>query len=236
MAWRHDRQEYRTRWQPEPLSKAPLPGWAWQTLVALMIFFLILGASRSNLTAAEDLVAMAKEAVDEDITYDEVKAWIANLPEIVSRVAAFDIERFWARGVVGRQSSLIWPCEGEVVSYFGWRTNEDSQGMSLHQGIDIAAEEGSDVVAVAEGMVTSVRQSDSYGLTVEIEHSQGFSSVYAHLGTVSVMKDQKVKQGEVIGTVGKTGNATGPHLHFEIRKEGLEIDPLTLLPPRPEIQ
>ena len=236
MAWNHGRQEYRSRWQPQSLPKTSLPGWAWQALAALMIFFVILGASQSKLERAEDLVAMVRRAVENDITYDDVKAWVANLPEIVSTVAGFDLEKFWARGVIGKQSTLIWPCEGEVVSYFGWRSNPDSQGMSLHQGIDIAAEEGTQVVAVAEGIVTSVRQSDSYGLMVEIEHSQGFSSVYAHLGTVSVMKDQKIRQGEALGTVGKIGNATGPHLHFEIRKEGLEVDPMMLLPPRSKIQ
>ena len=78
--------------------------------------------------------------------------------------------------------------------------------MSLHQGIDIAAEEGTQVVAVAEGMVTSVRQSDSTASPSRSSTARIFK-LYAHLGTVSVMKDQKVKQGEVIGTVGKTGNA-----------------------------
>lgn len=236
MAWKHGRQESSQRWQPGTLAKTPLPGWAWQALVSLMIFFVILGASRSDVDRAGELVAMARQAVDHDMTYDDVKAWVAKLPEMVATVARFDIEQFWVRGVTGRQGALTWPCQGEVVSYFGWRANPESQGMSLHQGIDIAAEEGTQVVAVAEGMVTSVRQSDSYGLTVEIEHSQGFSSLYAHLGTVSVMKDQKVKQGEVIGTVGKTGNAAGPHLHFEIRKDGLEVDPLTLLPPGSKTQ
>ena len=71
---------------------------------------------------------------------------------------------------------------------------------------------------------------------VEIEHSKGFSSVYGHLGSVTVVKDQKVKRGEAIGTVGETGNATGSHLHFEIRKDGIEIDPMPLLPSRSKTQ
>jgi murein DD-endopeptidase MepM/ murein hydrolase activator NlpD len=200
-----------------------------------MVFFFILGASRSDLEKAQDLAAMAKKAVDQDISYDDVRGWLAKLPGTIATVASFDLEKFWTRGAVGKQTSLIWPCQGEVVSYFGWRSNDGSQGMSLHQGIDIAAKEGSQVVAVADGIVTGVRQSDTYGLTVEIEHSQGFASVYARLGEVSVAKDQQIKQGEFIGTVGPAADGAVPHLHFEIKKEGLEVDPLTLLPPRSEI-
>lgn len=236
MAWKGGRQEYRGQWQPEAPPGKTLPGWAWQALVALLVFFIILGASQSGMGVAGDVVAMARRAVDDDITYDDVKTWVAKLPEAVATVAGFDIEKFWARGVTGKQSVLTWPCEGEAVSFFGWRANVGSQGMSLHQGIDIAAEEGSKVVAVAEGIVTGVRQSESYGLMIEIEHGQGFSSIYAHLGSVSVVKDQKVKKGETIGTVGASGLATDPHLHFEIRKDGLEIDPLTLLPPKSRAQ
>lgn len=80
MAWNQSRQEYRSRWQPRPLSETRLPGWAWQALVALMVFFFILGASRSDLEKAQDLAAMAKKAVDQDISYDDVRGWLAKLP------------------------------------------------------------------------------------------------------------------------------------------------------------
>ncbi len=236
MNWKDYRRKHPSQVQLYPSLMKTLPGWAWQVLGALLVFFVILGASQAGKMAADDIVVAAKKVVDEDITYDDVKAWVSKLPEAIKVVARFDIDKFWARTVTGKPKILSWPCEGEVVSYFGWRDNLDSHGMTMHKGIDISANVGTPVVAVAPGIVTGVRQSDSYGLTVEIEHSDGFSSVYAHLDSISVAKDQKTNQGDVIGTVGESGRATGPHLHFELRKNGLEIDPLTLLPPKTSTQ
>ncbi len=236
MAWKGSKRDYKSRWQPQEDTGKTMPAWAWQALVALLVFFIILGASQSGVGMAQDVVTFARNAVQDDMTYDDVKTWIANLPETVSTWLGVDLGNFWAKGVIGKKSAFIWPCEGEVTSYFGWRPNTDAPGMSLHQGIDIAAQEGTNVVSTADGIITGVRQSESYGLVVEIEHSQDFSSVYGHLGSVSVVKDQKVKKGESIGSVGESGNATSPHLHFEIRKDGLEIDPMTLLPPKSKVQ
>jgi len=70
----------------------------------------------------------------------------------------------------------------------------------------------------------------SYGLYVIVKHSDGYTSLYAHLGSVSVSEGQEVKQGTVLGKSGNTGLSTGPHVHLEIRKDGVAIDPLTLLP------
>lgn len=236
MAWKDSKGAYRSRWRTESEPEYHFPSWAWQTLAAVFIFCILLGASRSNTGMALEAVAVARDAVNTDTTYQDVKTWIAKLPDTVAAISRFDLRGFWAERVTGRQSALLWPCDGEVTSYFGWRANDEATGMSLHQGIDIDSPEGGKVVAVLDGIITGIRQSPSYGLVVEIEHSQGFSSVYGHLSSASVVKDQKVKKGEAIGTVGESGNATGPHLHFEIRKDGIEIDPMTLLPPKAKMQ
>lgn len=236
MDWKGGRQEIKGRWQPQRSPEQPLPGWAWQALVALFVFFIVLGASHSGMGMAQEVTAVAKRAVEADLTYDDVKAWVTKLPDTVAAIAGFDIEKFWAAGVTTKHAAFTWPCEGEVVSFFGWRTDEDTKIMSLHQGIDIAAEEGSKVTSSAHGIITAVRRSDSYGLMIEIEHGQGFSSVYAHLGSASVEKGQEVERGEIVGTVGESGRATAPHLHFEIRKDGVEMDPLTLLSPKSSLR
>ncbi|MGC8737414.1 MAG: M23 family metallopeptidase [Candidatus Hydrogenedens sp.] len=99
-----------------------------------------------------------------------------------------------------------------------------------HQGIDIKARKGTPVLAVQKGIVTFAGKSKNYGLLVCIEHSGLWESRYAHLNTIEVKKNKKVKKGEVIGRVGETGNATGPHLHFELRKNGVPVNPASLLP------
>lgn len=236
MAWKSGKEAYRSRWQREAESFKPLPSWAWQILVSAFVFCVLFGVSRSNTETSVEVVALSRDAVSKDITYQDVKEWIARLPETVTSLSRLDLRGFWAERVSGKQNVLVWPCDGEVTSYFGWRPNIEAPGMSLHQGIDIDSPEGDKVASVMDGIITGIRESSSYGLVVEIEHSKGFSSVYGHLGSVTVVKDQKVKRGEAIGTVGETGNATGSHLHFEIRKDGIEIDPMPLLPSRSKTQ
>ncbi|HHW18253.1 MAG TPA: M23 family metallopeptidase [Firmicutes bacterium] len=232
MAWGGNYQERRRSWEQDRDALGKLPGWTLQLFASLFIFFLILGAAKGESGLSKDMFAFAKDVVEKDITYEEVKAWVIGIPDTVRKIAGLDLRDFWIKGASGQPIQLAWPVQGEVTSFFGWRPNPDSPGMSLHQGIDIQVPEGTRVVAALDGIVTSVRESPSYGLVVEIEHPNGFSTVYAHLQSVFVKKDQKVKKGEAIGTAGQSGNATAPHLHFELKKDGLEIDPMTILPPR----
>jgi murein DD-endopeptidase MepM/ murein hydrolase activator NlpD len=98
-------------------------------------------------------------------------------------------------------------------------------GGHWHSGIDLAAARGTPVRATLPGIVTVVVSATGYGLHVVIDHGDGLSSLYGHLDTVLVMSGDVVTAGQVIGTVGSTGNATGPHLHFEIRRDGIAEDP-----------
>jgi murein DD-endopeptidase MepM/ murein hydrolase activator NlpD len=99
-------------------------------------------------------------------------------------------------------------------------------GGHWHSGIDLAAARGTPVVATAPGSVTVIVSAAGYGLHVVIDHGGGLSSLYGHLDTVLVASGDFVIAGQVIGTVGSSGNATGPHLHFEIRRDGIAEDPL----------
>jgi murein DD-endopeptidase MepM/ murein hydrolase activator NlpD len=98
-------------------------------------------------------------------------------------------------------------------------------GGHWHSGIDLAAARGAPVMATLPGIVTVIVSPTGYGLHVVIDHGGGLSSLYGHLDTVAVASGEVVAAGQVIGTVGSTGNATGPHLHFEIRRDGIAEDP-----------
>jgi murein DD-endopeptidase MepM/ murein hydrolase activator NlpD len=98
-------------------------------------------------------------------------------------------------------------------------------GGHWHSGIDLAAPRGTVVMATLPGVATVVDSRAGYGLHVIVDHGGGLSSLYGHLDTVLVVDGEAVTGGEVIGTVGSTGNATGPHLHFEIRRDGVPENP-----------
>lgn len=114
-----------------------------------------------------------------------------------------------------------------VSSEFGKRKNPFSGEMKNHNGIDLAADEGTPVYAVKDGAVYSVIYDDpTFGNYIVLTHDQGkMTSVYAHLSKVDVEQYQTIHKGDVIGYVGQTGQATGPHLHFEIRQGGKAEDP-----------
>lgn len=119
---------------------------------------------------------------------------------------------------------LLWPVSGLINSSFGPR------GASFHDGVDIAAEEGTSIAAVERGEVVYSDQLRGYGNIVIIRHAGGVASVYAHNQVNLVREGQQVGRGEVIAKVGSTGRTTGPHLHFEVRKNNAAQDPLRYLP------
>lgn len=96
----------------------------------------------------------------------------------------------------------------------------------FHAGVDIAVPYGTPVYASGSGMVAEARYSGSYGWYIEIRHQGGFSTRYAHLSKLYVRKGNHVRMGQHIGAVGRTGTATGYHLHFELKKNGISQDPL----------
>lgn len=119
---------------------------------------------------------------------------------------------------------FLWPTTGVLTSRFGPRNN------SFHDGIDIAAPVGTPVVAAAPGEVIYSGELRGYGKVIIVRHGNGYASVYAHNSTHYVKQGQFVKQGQRIAAVGKTGRATGPNLHFEIRRHNKPRNPLKLLP------
>ena len=122
------------------------------------------------------------------------------------------------------EQKFIWPISGTINSRFGPR------GSSFHDGIDIAAPEGTPIRAIESGDVIYSDHLRGYGNMIIIRHADGFASVYAHNEKNLVREGQPVSRGETIARVGSTGRVTGPHLHFEIRRHNRAQDPLSYMP------
>lgn len=118
---------------------------------------------------------------------------------------------------------LTWPARGEYSSEFGWRWG------GFHSGIDIANDYGTTIRAAAEGNVVSADWEGGYGYTVDIRHGNGMVTRYAHCAQMYVTPGQHVDRGQAIASMGSTGNATGPHVHFEVRLNGEAVNPRSYL-------
>ncbi len=114
---------------------------------------------------------------------------------------------------------------GWISSYYGMRNDPFNGKRTMHKGMDFAGKEGSDVVAVAAGVVTWSEERDGYGSLVEINHGKGYVTRYGHNKEILVEIGDRVKQGQVIGKMGSSGRSTGPHVHFEVLKNGKTVNP-----------
>lgn len=123
-----------------------------------------------------------------------------------------------------RQGRMIWPVYGQISSGFGERWG------SVHTGIDLAVESGTPVAAAKAGLVIYAGWLSGYGYAVMVEHGQGISTLYGHLSEIAVYSGNAVQAGDQIGLSGSTGNSTGPHLHFEVRQNGVAVNPRYFLP------
>lgn len=118
---------------------------------------------------------------------------------------------------------------GWLSSYFGMRTDPFSGRQEHHKGIDFAGKLGSNVVAVASGVVTWAGRRYGYGKLVEINHGNGYSTRYGHNKEVRVAVGETVKKGQILALMGSTGRSTGPHVHFEVLRNGHAVDPMTYI-------
>lgn len=127
-------------------------------------------------------------------------------------------------------SPAIWPVEGTVSSYFGYRGNPIGGGTGFHEGLDIAVDYGTPVRATASGEVTLAGWVEGYGYLVEIDHGSGIVTRYGHNSMILAVEGQNVRTGDMIALAGSTGRSTGPHVHYEVRVQGTPTDPLLFLP------
>ncbi|TYT73224.1 M23 family metallopeptidase [Desulfobotulus mexicanus] len=120
----------------------------------------------------------------------------------------------------------IRPADGWVTSRFGYRTSPFTGKREFHSGLDIANRPGTPVLATAEGVVSFAGDRGAIGIVVNIDHGHGLVTRYGHLQKALVKSGQRVSRGEVIGKMGNTGRSTGPHVHYEVRLNGVPVNPV----------
>lgn len=183
-----------------------------------------------NLTAAEE--ARLQALIIEKQREDALAVEHAKLAACQARRAAAVAAGLPAPKCIpglGGPVQFAWPVRGPITSPFGMRVDPVTGQYQLHSGIDIGADYGVPITASADGSVIYAGWYGGYGNAIIIDHGGGWSTLYAHCSAMYVSPNQPVRQGQVIGAVGATGWATGPHLHFEIRRNGVPLDPLSKL-------
>jgi len=169
----------------------------------------------------EDLVISLSQKVDalkrkmyvQSISYDEVTEM------------AFSKEEYWA--AVPAMQPIVNEDLNLLASGFGMRVHPILKVRKMHTGVDFAAPKGTAIYATGDGVVSAVKTVfGGYGKHIEIDHGFGFVTRYAHMNEFKVKKGQKIKRGDIIGTVGNTGSSTAPHIHYEIIKDGRYVNPV----------
>ena len=187
-------------------------------------------AAQANLQAQESEVdALLSQISNQE---DELEAREAQLraasDAATAEIAAAERELAAQIANVPSESGFLWPLPGRynLSSLFGSRKHPITGKANNHTGIDIPASSGTSILAAKSGVVTTSTYNNSYGNYVVVSHSDGTSTLYAHMVRRNCSKGDTVSQGQVIGYVGTTGSSTGNHLHFEVRVNGSRADPI----------
>ena len=149
----------------------------------------------------------------------------ATLPSSAQTPSETEQELKASQKELGLKDSIT-PVMGILTSGYGVREHPIDGETKMHEGIDLAADFGADILAFADGTVDYIGESPAYGMYLQLRHDNGVTTFYAHCSELCVQKGQSIKMGDVVAKVGDTGNTTGPHLHFEMKKDGEFIDPI----------
>ena len=128
-----------------------------------------------------------------------------------------------------KATPAIWPVSGRITSYYGYRIAPLRIASEYHTGIDIANEPGTPVHATADGVARYAGWANGYGLSMVLDHGFSYSTLYGHLSELLIKEGAQVRRGQLIGRVGSTGTSTGPHLHYEVWRDGMPKDPVKYL-------
>lgn len=174
----------------------------------------------------EDDEAAAKDSNFTPLAAGEQKE---NEAQSAAGFSAEDDELLCVFSSAYEEDAAVMPVNGKITSPYGERIHPVYGGDNFHSGEDIAASEGTSVYAALDGTVTDVGKGEKSGNYVKILHEGGTETLYCHLRNANVTKGIAVRRGDIIGFVGQTGLATGPHLHFEVKINGEKVDPQILL-------
>ena len=194
--------------------------------------------SGNNVSFVYEEETTAEESRAEETSSDNQTTEISsseNTNELLSGTGGEDLELYEAEentsfSPIRSTSPTISPIEnGRYTSYFGYRINPITREFSFHTGLDIAATEGTKIRAVLSGKVLRIGEDSRAGKYIFLEHDDGFVTFYCHCSEITAEVGAVIRQGETIAKVGSTGWSTGPHLHFEVRKDNIRYNPLYIL-------
>jgi murein DD-endopeptidase MepM/ murein hydrolase activator NlpD len=196
-------------------------------------FFLRLEEDEAAMAELLDIFEEEQRAAES--TFANLQARLQREQADMARAAANARQSQQIAALASFNGEFEWPLPGHTMSNnpgarFGMRIHPISRQYRMHTGIDVAARIGTPIVAAQEGYVRFVGWSGGYGLTVIIDHADGYSTLYAHNSRNRVTAGQRVYRGQHIADIGSTGASTGPHLHFEVRVNNRAVDPLRYFP------
>jgi murein DD-endopeptidase MepM/ murein hydrolase activator NlpD len=164
-------------------------------------------ATDSSESLGEKLDSLSASATRQEQSLQELQSYFLEQKSMLSSVPS------------------VWPVRGWVTSDFGSRLDPYTSERVMHAGLDIAGEHGKEIVSPADGMVVFAGLEGGYGNVLVIDHGYGVKTRYGHLSSVSVKPGDKVKRGDAVAALGNTGRSTGPHLHYEVRVNGIAQNP-----------
>lgn len=252
MRYRRWKIKLRQTWEylTEPLYLNPAAIWdiRWfrQAAAALGLFVMLWAVSRlSYIPAVARLDSMVRAALNEPLDFRTARERVlslealrhARLTDVADRLGGpLALRSLQKNRSAPPDSTLVrfsyWPVQNagvKVTSGFAWSGPSEGRESSLHEGIDLEAPEGAEVVAVSDGTVLRVAENAEIGKFLEIDHGRGLSTIYGHASVIKVKAGQKVKAGEIIAQVGRSGRAETSKLHFEVRVGGKAVDPVPFL-------
>lgn len=168
--------------------------------------------SQLVISTAKKMDVVAKSMYVQTKSYDDVEEMVKNKFQMLSSIPAI--------------MPLAIKDFGRISAGYGWRIHPIYKTRKFHDGMDFTGNIGLPIYATGDGVVKSASNQRGYGKKIVIDHGYGYQTIYAHLNAYNVKRRQKVKRGEVIGFLGNTGKSTGPHLHYEVRKNNKTLDPI----------
>lgn len=171
-----------------------------------------------------------KAQEEEQSSQEEYERLLAISENIASMLRNMENSGGGAPAGQGGTGQFMWPCNGPITSYYGWRTHPIFGTTKYHSGMDIAVDSGTPIHAADSGTIVYSGWLGGYGNCVMIDHGGGLVTLYAHNSSLNVGEGQYVSKGAVVAYAGSTGYSTGPHCHFEVRLHGELTEPLNYLP------
>lgn len=200
-----------------------------------LLLFLVLFFSPATLHATEKQPIVTKKTTNNQ--EKSVESFVANAEQMIEELI-LQLEQqqdnSWEKSALAENpnpttlvSSIpnIKPVNGSITSAFGLRIHPIYNIPLFHQGIDMSASTGTNVQTTGDGIIAFAGNDKGYGQMVAVNHGYGYKTIYAHLSKLMVRQGQKVSRGDIIALSGNTGSSTGPHLHYEVQKNNIKVNP-----------